>query len=266
MHDKEIGLRIAELRRELDDLAASSAAGSNQPPSNTSRPQLRRRGIRRAVVFAVMAVALAVPGAVIANHQFSDVPNSNTFHNSISNIKIAGITGGCGGTKYCPSAGVTRGQMAAFLNRGLARGNVFLGFGTGLTGSYGTVVEGTILTPGAGYILANAASMAYTSDASTCPCNIRTILYNAADNHYSFFYETTMPTFAAGDRSAAISNTYVFPVDAGGAHTIALQMNETGTANLAADASLTLVWVPFDAGGYANGATSVQARPTQPKH
>jgi hypothetical protein len=31
--------------------------------------------------------------------------------------KQAGITGGCGGGKYCPDSNVTRGQMAAFLRR-----------------------------------------------------------------------------------------------------------------------------------------------------
>jgi hypothetical protein len=54
---------------------------------------------------------------VLASHQYSDVPDSNFYHGDIDAITDAGVTTGCGGGKYCPSAFVTREQMAAFLNR-----------------------------------------------------------------------------------------------------------------------------------------------------
>ena len=69
------------------------------------------------IVVAVLAAAIAFPLGAIASHQFSDVPNTNTFHNDIDAIADAGVTTGCGGGNYCPSAFVTREQMAAFLNR-----------------------------------------------------------------------------------------------------------------------------------------------------
>ena len=119
MDGQEIGRRIDELRRELDALSAAAVEGAAPTEASQPMPKRARRRVRRSIVFAVLLVTLAIPGVVLASHQFSDVPNSNTFHNSISNIKIAGITGGCGGSKYCPSDPVTRGQMAAFLNRGL---------------------------------------------------------------------------------------------------------------------------------------------------
>ncbi len=50
---------------------------------------------------------------------FSDVPSSHPFALAINRLATAGITGGCGGGRYCPSAAVTRGQMAAFLQRAL---------------------------------------------------------------------------------------------------------------------------------------------------
>ena len=53
---------------------------------------------------------------MIASHQFTDVPTSNTFHDDIDAIRDAGVTTGCG-VKYCPKDFVTREQMAAFLNR-----------------------------------------------------------------------------------------------------------------------------------------------------
>jgi hypothetical protein len=47
--------------------------------------------------------------------EFADVPVSNIFHADILTIATAGITAGCGGANYCPSALVNRAQMAVFL-------------------------------------------------------------------------------------------------------------------------------------------------------
>jgi hypothetical protein len=72
----------------------------------------------RAVVIALMlGAALAFAGGVVASHFFSDVPDSNQFHTDIDALADSGVTAGCGGGNYCPSAFVTREQMAAFLNR-----------------------------------------------------------------------------------------------------------------------------------------------------
>jgi hypothetical protein len=74
---------------------------------------------RRAAVLGVaVTVAILLPAAVaLANHQFSDVPDGSPFHADISAIADAGVTGGCGGGKFCPDENVTREQMAAFMNR-----------------------------------------------------------------------------------------------------------------------------------------------------
>ncbi len=49
---------------------------------------------------------------------FSDIAGSS-FKDSIVWLAQAGITGGCGGGRFCPTAPVTRQQMASFLARGL---------------------------------------------------------------------------------------------------------------------------------------------------
>ena len=48
---------------------------------------------------------------------FSDVPSSQPFAKWIEQLAREGITAGCSTTPpmYCPDAGVTRGQMAVFL-------------------------------------------------------------------------------------------------------------------------------------------------------
>jgi hypothetical protein len=46
---------------------------------------------------------------------FTDVPTSNPFYTAVETVLHTGITGGCGGTNYCPNNAVTREQMAVFL-------------------------------------------------------------------------------------------------------------------------------------------------------
>jgi len=49
---------------------------------------------------------------------FSDIKSSG-FYNEILWLYYEGITGGCGGGKFCPESSVTREQMASFLARAL---------------------------------------------------------------------------------------------------------------------------------------------------
>jgi hypothetical protein len=50
---------------------------------------------------------------------FADVPCPSAFADWIEELAAEGITGGCGGGNYCPSAAVTRQQMAVFLLKAL---------------------------------------------------------------------------------------------------------------------------------------------------
>jgi hypothetical protein len=80
----------------------------------------KRRTVATMILTATVAVLVAVPAAVWAGHQFTDVPNSHTFHNAIDWMKTNNITVGCNppsNTQYCPDDNVTRGQMAAFMKR-----------------------------------------------------------------------------------------------------------------------------------------------------
>lgn len=74
---------------------------------------------RLAASLAIAAVALA-PLTVVAAHRFSDVPDSNIFHDDITWLADADVTRGCDppdNTRYCPEDQVTREQMAAFMHR-----------------------------------------------------------------------------------------------------------------------------------------------------
>jgi len=110
--------------------------------------RVRRHAV---VVLLVTGLVLGIPlGVALASHQFSDVPSSNPFHADIDALVDAGVTSGCGGGKYCPSAYVTREQMAAFLNRlgALAPGKTPVVNATKLDGidSTGFMTHGPVVT------------------------------------------------------------------------------------------------------------------------
>lgn len=50
---------------------------------------------------------------------FTDVPASHAFFRYVEALAASGITGGCGGSNFCPDTPLTRGQMAVFLSAAL---------------------------------------------------------------------------------------------------------------------------------------------------
>lgn len=78
-----------------------------------------KRWVRTAMIVGVTALIVA-PLTAVAGHVFDDVPGSHTFHDNITWLADAGVTKGCNppdNTEYCPDDNVTRGQMAAFMER-----------------------------------------------------------------------------------------------------------------------------------------------------
>ena len=140
-------------------------------------PAARRPRHRRLRLLIGLVVALAAtPAIVLASHQFSDVPTGHPFHGEIDALVDAGITNGCSVTAYCPNSAVSRGQMAAFLSRGL--GTAAAGYGeisvadwqteyvAGVTVSAGGVPGGT------GFVTVTADISVFVFDPLLCPCGV----------------------------------------------------------------------------------------------
>ena len=96
----------------------------------------------RRLVFLVATGLLlglvVIPGIAIAGHQFSDVPDSNIFHDDIAWLADNGITKGCNppaNTEFCPDDEVRRETMAAFMHRLAVNQVVDAGTLQGLTAS-----------------------------------------------------------------------------------------------------------------------------------
>ena len=67
-----------------------------------------------AVVDSIEGCA-AAEASVPISVDFLDVPPENPFHDDVNRVARNGVTAGCGNGDYCPSASVTRAQMAVFL-------------------------------------------------------------------------------------------------------------------------------------------------------
>ena len=76
------------------------------------------RRVRRWSVVAVVTVAMVTAGGVaVGSHTFSDVFNTDFFHDAVEWVSNRGITAGVAPGLYGPNQVVTRGQMAVFLQR-----------------------------------------------------------------------------------------------------------------------------------------------------
>jgi hypothetical protein len=82
------------------------------PASSVSREQM-------AVFLLAAKEAAGYAPLACTTPVFSDVPASSPFCSWIEELARRGVTGGCGGGNYCPSAAVTREQMSVFVLRTL---------------------------------------------------------------------------------------------------------------------------------------------------
>ncbi|HVR76832.1 MAG TPA: S-layer homology domain-containing protein [Acidimicrobiia bacterium] len=85
---------------------------STPAPFRTSRARL--------LITVVLTLVVAVPLSVFAIDRFTDVPDSNTFHGSITWLADNKVTIGCNpptNDEFCPKDNVTREQMATFMRR-----------------------------------------------------------------------------------------------------------------------------------------------------
>jgi hypothetical protein len=84
-----------------------------------------KRLLKAALILTIVGAVIA-PIAVSASHQFTDVPTTHIFHDNIGWLADNDVTKGCNpptNDRYCPDDNVTRGQMAAFMQR-LSEGKI----------------------------------------------------------------------------------------------------------------------------------------------
>jgi len=201
------------------------------------------------------ALAIGVPAAY-ASHVFSDVPDSHFAHAGSAALKGAGITGGCNaeGTLYCPDDNVTRGQMAAFLHRGLSRGAYAVGsISTPFTTTLQVVATLTVDVPGVAgsgntqFVKLDAAGLLYDNDAA-CPCSgFWYITRDAGGNSQPNYSTAPAPGANSGLGFDTTPVTWIAAVPAGTTQTFRLRAARyaSNTGNVFGWGSMTAATVPF---------------------
>jgi hypothetical protein len=97
---------IEELARRF--VTSGCGGGNYCPGAAVSREQM--------AVFVLRTLDPALtPPACAPPNSFNDVPETSAFCRWIEELARRGVVSGCGGGNYCPTAAVTREQMAVFL-------------------------------------------------------------------------------------------------------------------------------------------------------
>ena len=231
-----------------------------------------RRPTRQVVIAATLGAVLALPVGALAGHQFTDVPNSNPYHADIDALADAGVTTGCGGGQFCPTAFVTRQEMAAFMNRLGAlestktpvvnadrldgiHGNQYTRFasanhtgGQAIPGFPNFVTHGTvsITAPFAGYVLVNVSATVRNEGCTNTVCHVAgNVRHNQTGTTTNLQWESILAGLGS------MSWNHVFPVNTG-VNTFSLRLQRTvgGNGTLQTWGSyVTAEFSPFNATG-----------------
>lgn len=222
-----------------------------------NRSTLSTRGV---VVLSLVIALLAGGVGAVASDQFSDVPTSSPFHDEIGAIADAGITTGYGDGTYRSGQDVTRGAMAAFMER-MAGRVAFASPSSTTIVTRDTVetiaevqLESGATDTGNGFVRLNGTTTVMTTSPARCPCNVEAWIATAdgtpLGNHRS---ETVIPNQAEefGRALTSLSVTAVAPLPADTQETYRLHVyvDDSDAQGIQAWGGLSAVYAPFGPDG-----------------
>lgn len=231
-------------------------ASPTTPPSEpTERDRERRFAMTTSrqhtvlLVSALAILALAVPAA--ADHAFTDVPSTSAHHDAIDDLAGSGITLGCDADRYCAGDAVNRGQMAAFLARGLPRvtadhSTTTLSGGSGVPVT--VTVDATGGTGGIGYVVLQGSVTVFAEGAGSCPCEVEAFVFRASDEDQgpSSWSILSGEAGASGTTSVALPVTWAATMASGTTEEYRVAVFVDGApATARAEATLTATTAPF---------------------
>lgn len=218
-----------------------------------------------AVLLASTLTALvAVPAAVLAAHQFSDVPDTHPFHREISAVAGAGITTGYADGEFKPANPVTRQGMAAFFERGAARADLGEGVATLDAGEVVDVTRATVAAgatqSGQGFVLLQATVNARTTSsyAARCPCPVRLNIESAQGLHGTTSLQVPSVTDSTGVALTSASVQALVPLPADGVQTYRLMAQglDSDMMSVEVRGTLSATYVPLSGDGDSAQSTT----------
>jgi hypothetical protein len=204
----------------------------------------------------VAVVVLSAGTGALAGGSFSDVAPSHPFSQQIENIVGAGITTGYVDGTYRPGAPVTRGAMAAFMNRGFGR----VGYAAGTveedaTNTVVTVAQ-TAVTAGAtqgggGFVQVTAAMTASTGDYGECPCIVFLSINDGTTTRGTVTEILSNDDIGLASSASSLATTAVFTIPADATRTYRLRASYLNSAvdEVAFQGHITATYVPFGPSG-----------------
>lgn len=254
---ERLEMQLAQVQAGINRLRAASAA-----PGKAAGGMVRGRA-RAAVARIALALALvAFPITVLASDTFTDVPTSNSFHASINTLFGSRITTGCSPTTYCPDSAVTRGQMAAFLTRGLGRvGYRAAPINGDLTGPGNVELNSIQLKVGGvlggyGMLKVDASVVMNVTDVTNCPCEGYFWLSIDGIGSSNTVHPHVDSLIGAGIGRDYAPITWAVRVPSGATITVKLIGTMLGgsadTGEITGAGDLTVLYLPFDAFGTNN--------------
>lgn len=224
--------------------------------SPPGRPRARRA---RLLAGAVIALALVLPATALASHVFSDVPTSMSGHAAIEAVSDARITVGCTATTYCPTAPVTREQMAIFLQRALPR----IAGAQDLSPSQLSGVEATQnaivlrvggVSGGTQFVKADVSFTADVTDATGCPCTMSVYITTSTGERSEGTFTTV-----EGEGFESGNATLTFPAPTGSDVTIEATARLIGDGEVDFYADMSAI-----SGAFGSKGTDVSAASNGP--
>lgn len=223
-----------------------------------------RKWVRIAMIVGVTALVVA-PLTAVASHSFTDVPDSQTFHDDIEWLKDTGVTRGCNppaNTEFCPDRFTSRGEMSAFMLRyaqfidaedgtpgqadnadsvdGFDASSLVRAEGSATdnpTVTDGTAESVTIDAPVDGMLVVDSVTEATDDDEWFCRIDLNGTQAPAVGYNIDV---------QAGGNESACPNSMVLAVEAG-EHTVELVVGDISTS--LNESSLSVLFVPFDGNG-----------------
>lgn len=215
-----------------------------------------RRAFLPLAVLAFFAGSFA--GGAWGSHQFTDVPDSNPFHDDIDAIADAGITTGFPDGGYHPTDPVSRQGMAAFMHRGFTRTDGANTFSTFSDTAVHNLASATITAggedSGGGFVVVIADATFSTASEASCPCKVGLSVTDGSLTTGQRNETVSDEASPDGSAFASVTTASIFSIPAGETRTYTAQGfridSDAATSPSTSMASnLVALYVPFSGDG-----------------
>lgn len=206
-----------------------------------------------AVLAAITGLSGAFVGVAVANHQWSDVPESNFFHDSITNFTDAGCASGYPDGTFRPTEPVLRQQMARFVNSCGGRLWFDSAESVTVTTSDTSVATAEMVSgavgDGTGRVLVNVSARVASNSTTGFPCEVKVQLGSGGSARFVYLDLPANTSDAIEDAAGSIQQSFLLAAGFNSVQQVTVGKNASCTAAVFADIAVSATYWPFSASG-----------------